>query len=82
MRPTLVFIRHHEIDGRIFIHGSELQPELLAQETIDRLIDAGALKEYDSSERRSLFRLLPAFSGCNEREPLTQQECDAYALPK
>jgi hypothetical protein len=80
MRPTLVFIRHHEIDGRIFIHGSELQPDLLAQDVIDKLIDKGVLREYP--ERRSLYRPLHIFSGCKEREPLTQQERDAYALPK
>ena len=80
-RPTLVFIRHHEIGARVFPHGSELEPDLLTQDDINKLIDKGVLKEYDSSERRSLFRLFPTFSDCKETESLTDDELKAYTLP-
>jgi hypothetical protein len=80
MRPTLVFIRHCDLGDRAFTHGSELPPHFLSDETIDRMLDSGRLRE--CPERRSLFRLLHVFSGCAEREPLTQQESDEFALPK
>ena len=79
MRPTLVFIRHCEIDGRAFTHGSELEPDILSQDQVDKLLDAGFLKE--CPERRSLYRLFPAFSGCKQREHLSEEELDALALP-
>jgi hypothetical protein len=76
-RPTLVFIQHHEIDGRIFTHASELEPGLLSPEQVNKLIDRGVLKEYDSSERRSLYRLLHHFSSCSETERLSTEELAA-----
>ena len=33
------------------------------------------------SERRSLYRLFHVFSDCDETEPLTPEELNAYALP-
>ena len=81
-RPTLIFIRHHEIDGRVFSHNSELEPDLLSQETVNKLIDAGVLKEYDRRDRRSLYRLFPAFSGAKEKEQLDNDELDEFALSK
>src|SRR4029453_7703417 len=41
-------------------------------------LDQGVLREYP--ERRSLYRLLPAFSGCSERERLEPDELAAYTL--
>jgi len=79
MRPTLVFVRHTEIGDRQFHHGDELPPGLLPREVVDQWLDHGRLQEY--RDRRSLYRLLPAFSGCNEAEPLTPEEINAYALP-
>ena len=78
MRPTLVVIRHLEIDGRSFTHGSELQPDLLTRGEVDKLLDEGKLAEYP--ERRSLYRLLSAFSGCSEKEHLTNEELAAHTL--
>ena len=78
MRPTLVVIRHLEIDGRSFTHGSELPPDLLTRSEVDKLLDEGKLAEYP--ERRSLYRLLSAFSGCSEKEHLTNDELTTCAL--
>jgi hypothetical protein len=79
MRPTLVFIRHSEINGRLFSHDSELPDDVLTQEQIDRMLDQKLLAEYP--QRRSLYRLFAPFSGAKEREPL-DAELVEYALPK
>jgi len=78
MRPTLAIIRHLEIDGRSFCHGSELPPDLLTRGEVDKLLDEGRLAEYP--ERRSLYRLLSPFSGAKEKEQLTNDELDTCAL--
>jgi hypothetical protein len=78
MRPTLVVIRHLEINGRVFAHGSELPPDLLTQEEAAKLLDAGSLVEYP--DRRSLYRLFHLFSGSKEQEQLTKEELSAHAL--
>jgi hypothetical protein len=80
MRPALVVIRHLEINGCVFAHGSELPPDLITQDEADKLLDAGSLCEHP--ERRSLYRLLPAFSGAKETEPLDSDEKTEYTLPK
>jgi len=77
---TLVFVRHTEIGSHQFQHGAELPPDLLSPEIIDRWLDEGRLKAYDSAERRSLYRLLPCFSGVKERETLAQNELASYAI--
>ena len=79
MRPALVVIRHLEIGGQTFAHGSELQPDLLTQEELDKLLDAEWVCEYP--ERRSLYRLLSAFSGAKEKEQLDTNELTEYRLP-
>jgi hypothetical protein len=78
MRATLIVIRHLEIDGRTFTHGAELPPNLLTDEQVDKLLDQGRLAE--CPERRSLYRLFPAFSGAKDQEFLTDAELTAYAL--
>jgi hypothetical protein len=80
MRPTLVFIRHCQIGSRSFTHGSELQPDALSREQVDKLLDEGRLVEYDSEQRRSLYRIFPQFSGCSERERLSNRELADCAL--
>ena len=80
MTPTLVFIRQHSIDGRLFSHGSELPPGLLSEDEINRMIDRGDLREYAPSVRRSLFKIFPHFTGCAEKQPLEQQELASMAL--
>jgi hypothetical protein len=79
---TLIAIRHLEIAGHVIAHGCEIAPGLLAQATINRLIDQGSVKEYDSADRRSLHKLFSKFSGCAESEQLTKDELDTLALPK
>jgi len=79
VRPCLVFVRHTEFGDRAFPHGSELPPDFLGDEAIDKLLDSGRLVEY--RERRSIYRLLHVFSGCSEREPLTDKEIRMFALP-
>jgi hypothetical protein len=76
--PTLVSIRQRELGDRSFHHGTEIEPGLLEDELLDWWLDHGWAREVP--ERRSLFRLLHRFSGCAEREPLTQQEVSQYAL--
>jgi hypothetical protein len=78
MRPTLVFIRHIEIGGRAFAHGSELPPDLLSQHEVAKLLDHAVLREYP--ERRSLYRLFAPFSGSKEQEQLDKQELTELAL--
>jgi hypothetical protein len=78
--PTLIFIRHATIDGRQYHHGDELPPDVLTAEQIAQGLDNKVLVEYDSAERRSLYRLLPRFSGAKERELLTKEELTAYTL--
>jgi hypothetical protein len=80
LRPTLVFIRHHEINGRLYRHAEELPPGALSQEIVNQLLDQGVLREY--AERRSLYRLFAPFSGCKEIEELDAHELSAYGLPK
>jgi hypothetical protein len=79
---TLIAIKHFEIDGYTFHHGCEIMPGLLAKRTVDKLIDSGHVREYDSSERRSLYKLFSPFSGCDEREPLGAEDLTSYGLPK
>ena len=73
MRPTLVFIRAHYIDGKL-AHwpGEEVPPGTFNEETIGRALDEGFLAEY--AERRSLYRLLRSFSGCEEQDQLTNEQ--------
>jgi hypothetical protein len=78
MNPTLVFIRHHQIEGHQFHHGDELPIGLLSQHEIDKMIDAGQLQEH--ADRRSLYRLFPLFSGAPDQEHLTNEELTELAL--
>ena len=71
---TLVSIRHGQIGSRQFQHGDELPPNLIPREVIDRWLDEKWLAEVDSSDRRSLYRLLHRFSGATEQEQLNRQE--------
>ena len=79
MRPTLILIHHHLIDGVQYLHGDELPPGILTQHEINKWLDAGKLKE--NRERRSLYRLFSAFSGSEEKESLDKDELSAYTLP-
>jgi hypothetical protein len=78
-RPTLVFLRYIEINGRAYRHGDELRPDSIADQIVNRLLDEKVLSE--RPERRSLYRLFPAFSGVKEREQLTRDELAEHALP-
>ena len=77
---TLVVIRHLQVGDRHFSHGAELLPDLLPREAIDLHLDRKELVEYDATERRSLYALFDHFSGCSEKERLSNQERVAYAL--
>ena len=80
MRATLVFVHHREIGGRLFHHGSELPPGLLLENEIAIALDHGWLRQLHFSERRSLYKIFHRFSGCNERQPLGQQELASMTL--
>ena len=79
---TLVFTRHGQVGSRQFHSGEELPPNLLPPEVVDHWLDENWLREYDSAERPSLYRLLHRFSGCKEKEHLTKEELTAYELPE
>jgi hypothetical protein len=81
MRPTLVAIRTLNFGDHVFHHGDEIIPDLFDEQTVNRLIDQKRVKEYDTRDRRSLYRLFSPFSGCDQREQLTQEELDTLALP-
>jgi hypothetical protein len=76
MRPTIIAIRHLEIDNHVIAHGCEIMPGLLPKETVAKLLDQGRIQE---RPRRSLFRLLHHFAGCTETEPL-DDELTSYSL--
>jgi hypothetical protein len=67
--PTLVFARHGQIGSRQFLFGEECPPGMFTPETINQALDEGWLKEYDSSERPSLYRLFHRFSGSEQNQP-------------
>ena len=79
MRPTLVFNGPREIKGTTYSHGAELPPGILTPEQINKLLDRKSL--FEIPQRRSLYRLFAAFSGCKEREPLDAELTD-FALPE
>ena len=79
MIPTLVSIHHHQLNGRQIIHGDEIPPGLLTGELLDWWIDKRWCREMP--ERRSLYRLFAPFSGCEERQELTESELTSYTLP-
>ena len=82
MRPTLIILRHLQVGDRQFRDGEELPPDLLPAEAIDFHLDRKELVEYESNDRRSLYRLFSVFSGAKETETLDRHELTAYALPK
>ena len=51
MKPTLVSIHHHELNGVQLIHGDEIAPGLLTGELLDWWIDKRWCREMP--ERRS-----------------------------
>ena len=77
---TLVVIRHAQVGSRHFAHGEELEPGLIPQEVVDQWLDNKWLIELDSTQRRSLYRLFAPFSGCKEREHLTNEEKEQLCL--
>jgi hypothetical protein len=79
MKPTIVCIGTRDINGTRVEHGEELPPDLLPQETIDKMLDQKILAEI--CERRSLYRLFASFSGSQEREPL-DAELTQFTLTK
>ena len=77
---TLVCVGVREVNGQRFEHGAELPKDLLSQDAVSKLIDLGWLSEHDAAERRSLYKIFSMFSGCDETEPFTPKELNAYAL--
>jgi hypothetical protein len=81
---TIIARSGRRIGGALYPHGSEIPPSLLSDDELASMLDNGELIEYDSSERRSLYRLFAPlfapFSGCTEQESLTQEELDQLAL--
>jgi len=78
---TLIARGHREFAGVTYHHGSEIPSGVLPPEIVDKWIDWRWLDELNGTERRSLYRMFPAFSGCNESESLTSDELDELTLP-
>lgn len=78
--PTLVFRRSGAIGSRQFGCGDELPPNVLSPEVIAHWLDEDWIRECDSAERPSLYRLFYRFSGCKEEQPLTKEQIARYAL--
>jgi hypothetical protein len=76
--PTIVSIRLREIGDRRFYHGQEIEPGLLEGELLDYWLDHKWCRE--APERRSLYRLFASFSGCKEREALSQNELALFTI--
>jgi len=79
---TIVSIGQREFAHRIFQHDEEIPPSLLPSEAVDWCVDHKQVREYDSTERRSLHRLFSEFNGCSEKEQLSEDETTALALPQ
>ena len=79
---TLVVLYSLQVGDQLFRHGEELPPDLLPREAIDLHLDRRQLMELGSTERRSLYRVLPHFSGCSvtTTERLSAEEQASYAL--
>jgi hypothetical protein len=77
---TIIARSGRRIGGELYPHGAEIPPGSLSDGAIDSMIDNGELIEYDSADRRSLYRLFTPFSNCAEQELLTQEELNDLAL--
>ena len=78
---TIVAIGLREFAHRVFQHDEEIPPTLLPSEAVDWCVDHKQVKEHDSTERRSLFRLFHSFSACSEKEQLSDDELKSLTLP-
>ena len=78
---TLVALGHRTFQDRQFVHGDEIPLDLLSVEQIDWEIDHRGIVEYDSAERRSLYRLFAPFSGSKEKAELSSDELTELCLP-
>jgi hypothetical protein len=76
---SVIALGNRQLGDRHFDHGAEVPPGTLTGELLDWWLDKKWCME--SLDRRSLYRLFALFSGCAEREQLTQQELGQYALP-
>jgi hypothetical protein len=83
MKPTLVFVKAHYVNGRLAHYpGDEVAPNTFSQETINRALDEGYLAECDSADRPSLYHLFYRFTGATPEQPLTKEQLDEFCLPK
>ena len=80
MTPTVICNGPRQLNGGQFLHAEEIPPDFLPPEMVDYLLDKSLLQE--CPDRRSLYRLLPAFSGARERELISKDELTTYALPQ
>jgi hypothetical protein len=78
---TIVALGHRTFQDRQFVHGAEIDPDLLSVEQIDLEVDHKGVVEYDAAERRSLYRIFSVFSGCSESENLSNDELAQFSLP-
>jgi hypothetical protein len=65
---TIVARSHRTIEGKLYHHGDEIPPGLLSDEAINRMLVNREVDEYNSADRRSLYRLFHRFSDCKETE--------------
>ena len=83
MKPTLVFLKAHYINGRLAHYpNDEVPPGTFSQANIDRALDEGALAEVDAAVRPSLYHMFFRFSGATPEQPMTRQQLENFCLPK
>jgi hypothetical protein len=75
---TIIALGNNQLGDRHFKHGEEIPPETLDGEVLEWWLDHKWCME--SLDRRSLYRLFSAFSGCAESEELTEQECASLCV--
>jgi hypothetical protein len=79
---TLAAVQPRQIGTVLYQHGEEIPAAAIPEGQLDKLVDAGWIRAYDTSERRSLHRLFAPFSGSKESERLDKAELTAFALPE
>jgi hypothetical protein len=75
---TIIALRNRQLGDRHFDHAAEIDPGLLEGDLLDYWLDRKWAME--TLDRRSLYQLFPAFSGCTHRQELAPNELARYGV--
>ena len=75
---TIIALGNRQLGDRPFRHGEEIPPETLDGQLLNWWLDHNWCME--SPDRRSLYQLFPAFSGCTHRQELAPNELTMYGV--